>query len=152
MSAVTICSNCGAQENKIRCCFQCFPHLFAMEWWDQMPWSSLHVLHVAYLTPYSLHLPFPQPYIAYTSSFPHLLLLFVLSTRVTFTSLLYCLDSTYKGYNTVFVWLWHMSLSIMPPESIHVTASGKTSSFLWMSSIPFYIYTTNLFINLLMHT
>ena len=20
-------------------CFHCFPHLFAMKWWDQMPWS-----------------------------------------------------------------------------------------------------------------
>ena len=36
MGAVTICSDFGAQKNKL---WQ-FPHLFAMKWWDQMPWSS----------------------------------------------------------------------------------------------------------------
>ena len=39
MAAVTICSNFGAQENKVFHCFHCFSLLFAMEWWDQMPWS-----------------------------------------------------------------------------------------------------------------
>ena len=36
MAAVTICSDFGAQENKV----SLFPHLFAMNWWDQMPWFS----------------------------------------------------------------------------------------------------------------
>ena len=39
MSAVTIRIDFGAQENKICHCFHCF-HLFAMKWWDCMPWSS----------------------------------------------------------------------------------------------------------------
>ena len=39
MAAVTICSDFGAQENKVSPCFHFFPHLFAMKWWDQMPWS-----------------------------------------------------------------------------------------------------------------
>ena len=39
MAAVTICSDFGAQENKVCHCFHFFPHLFAMKWWDQMPWS-----------------------------------------------------------------------------------------------------------------
>ena len=30
MAAVTICSDFGAQENKISHCFHFFPHLFAM--------------------------------------------------------------------------------------------------------------------------
>ena len=34
MAAVTICSDFGAQENKVCHCF----HLFATKWWDQMPW------------------------------------------------------------------------------------------------------------------
>ena len=38
MVAITICSDFGAQENKVRHCFH-FPHLFAMKWWDWMPWS-----------------------------------------------------------------------------------------------------------------
>ena len=33
----TICSDFGAQENKI-CEFPLFPNIFAMKWWDGMPW------------------------------------------------------------------------------------------------------------------
>ena len=39
MAAITICSDFGAQKNKVWHCVH-FPHLFAMKWWDQMPWSS----------------------------------------------------------------------------------------------------------------
>ena len=39
MAAVTTCTDFGSQENKISHCFHCFPHLFAMKWWDWMPWS-----------------------------------------------------------------------------------------------------------------
>ena len=39
MSAVTTCSDFGAQENKVLSPFPLFPHLFAVKWWDQMPWS-----------------------------------------------------------------------------------------------------------------
>ena len=39
MAAVTICSDFGAPKNKVYHCFHYFPHLFAMKWWDQMPWS-----------------------------------------------------------------------------------------------------------------
>ena len=43
MAAVTICSGFGAKNsnnnnNKV-CQFPLFPHLFAIKWWDQMPWS-----------------------------------------------------------------------------------------------------------------
>ena len=39
MAAITICSDFGAQKNKVNHCFHCFPHLFAMKWWVQMLWS-----------------------------------------------------------------------------------------------------------------
>ena len=39
MAAVTICSDFEAQKNSLSL-FPLFPHLFAMKWWDQMPWSS----------------------------------------------------------------------------------------------------------------
>ena len=39
MAAVTICSDFGAQENKICHCFH-FSLLFAMKWWNWMPWSE----------------------------------------------------------------------------------------------------------------
>ena len=39
MAVVTICSDFGAQENSFSLS-PLFPHLFAMNWWDQMPWSS----------------------------------------------------------------------------------------------------------------
>ena len=38
MAAVTICSDFGAPQNKVWHCFHS-PHLFAMKWWDQIPWS-----------------------------------------------------------------------------------------------------------------
>ena len=39
MAEVTICGDFGAQENSLSL-FPLFPHLFAMKWWDWMPWSS----------------------------------------------------------------------------------------------------------------
>ena len=56
MAAVTICSDFGAQENEIWQ-FSLFPHLFAMKWWDQMPWSSFSeywVLSQLFHSPLSL--------------------------------------------------------------------------------------------------
>ena len=41
MAAVTIHSDLGAQENKV-CHISTFLLLFAMKWWDQMPWSYNH--------------------------------------------------------------------------------------------------------------
>ena len=38
MAAVTICNDFGAQENKVCHCWQFFPHLFSMKWWDRMQW------------------------------------------------------------------------------------------------------------------
>ena len=40
MAAVTICSDFGAQKNKVCHLFPLFLHLFAMKWWDWIPWSS----------------------------------------------------------------------------------------------------------------
>ena len=42
------------------------------------------------------------------------------------------LDSTYKRYHTVYVFLYlnHLSLSIMPSRSIHTEANGRISFFL----------------------
>ena len=40
VAAVTVHSDFRIQENKVCHCFHFFPHLFAMNWWDQMmPWS-----------------------------------------------------------------------------------------------------------------
>ena len=38
MAAVTICSDFGAQVNKVCRYFHIFPNLFARKWWDWMPW------------------------------------------------------------------------------------------------------------------
>ena len=43
MAAITICSDFGAQKISLSL-FPLFPHLFAMKWWDQMPWSECWVL------------------------------------------------------------------------------------------------------------
>ena len=42
MAAVTICSDFGAQKNKVRHCFHCLP-IFPMKWWDRMPWSYIQI-------------------------------------------------------------------------------------------------------------
>ena len=39
MAAVTICSDFGAPPKWSQLFFALFPHLFAMKWWDRMPWS-----------------------------------------------------------------------------------------------------------------
>ena len=39
MAAVIICSDSGAKKKKNLTLFPLFPHLFAMKWWDWMPWS-----------------------------------------------------------------------------------------------------------------
>ena len=39
MAVVTICSDFETHQNKVSL-FPLFPYLFAMKWWDQMPWSS----------------------------------------------------------------------------------------------------------------
>ena len=38
MAAVTVCSDSGAQAEKVSL-FPLFPHLLAMKWWGWMPWS-----------------------------------------------------------------------------------------------------------------
>ena len=52
MAAVTVCSDFGAQENKICHCFHFFC-MFAMKWWDRMPWSLFFeywVLNLSFFT------------------------------------------------------------------------------------------------------
>ena len=39
-------------------------------------------------------------------------------------------------YHTVFIFLWFISLSIMPSKSIHVATNGKISFFLWLNGTP----------------
>ena len=41
MAAVTILCDFGAQENEVCYSFHFFTHLFAMKWWDWMPWSKV---------------------------------------------------------------------------------------------------------------
>ena len=41
----------------------------------------------------------------------------------------YILDSTYKWKHTVFIFLWLISLSIMPSRSIHTVTNSKISFF-----------------------
>ena len=57
MATVTICSDFGVPQNKVCPLFPLFSHLFAMKWWDQMPWSSFSecwVLSQLFHSPLSL--------------------------------------------------------------------------------------------------
>ena len=49
------------------------------------------------------------------------------------------LDSTYKQYHIVFVFLWLTSLVMIIFRSTHVAANGNSSSFLWLSNISVHI-------------
>ena len=44
----------------------------------------------------------------------------------------YLSDFTYKWYHRVFVFLWLISLNIIPSKSIHIVENGKIF-FLWLS-------------------
>ena len=50
MALVTICRNFRAQEENLSL-LPPFPLLFAMKWWDQMPWSSIQFNSVTQLCP-----------------------------------------------------------------------------------------------------
>ena len=76
---------------------------------------------------------------------------------VIFISLLYFLDSIYKGYYTVFVFVWPISLSItLSKTTIHVAVNGKISFQGWVVFYCIYVYmcvcTTSLSIHSLMDT
>ena len=49
MAVVAVHSDFGAQENKVSQCLHFFPHLFAMKWWDLIPWS--YFLNVDFHSP-----------------------------------------------------------------------------------------------------
>ena len=55
------------------------------------------------------------------------------------------LDSTYKWYHMVFLFLWLTSLSLTISRSIHVAANGIILFFLWLSNILLYICTHPLY-------
>ena len=60
MAVVTIYSDFGAPQNKV----SLFPHLFAMKWWDWMPWSSFFFnLSFMYLFIYFYFIVLVLPYI-----------------------------------------------------------------------------------------
>ena len=43
MAAVTIQDDFETQENKVCHCFDIFPHLFAMKWWDHMVIAAMRL-------------------------------------------------------------------------------------------------------------
>ena len=49
-------------------------------------------------------------------------------------------DFTYKWNHMIFVFLWVISLGIIPSRFIHVVTNGKISFFLWLNNIHVYIY------------
>ena len=55
------------------------------------------------------------------------------------------LDSSYKEYHTIFLFLCLTSLSMTVSRSIDVAANGIISFFLRLSNIPLYISTTYLY-------
>ena len=54
---------------------------------------------------------------------------------------MHILDSTYKRYCIVFVFLFLAYVSVILASCIHVAADGIHSSFLWLSNILQYTWT-----------
>ena len=72
-----------------------------------------------------LQLPLPTPPLIITNPISFSMSL------VFFCFLLFViLDYTYKWHHTVFVFLWLISLSIMPSKSIHVVTNDRISSLI----------------------
>ena len=122
--------------------------------------SHNSLCHTVYPLCSSLSLLIPYHSLSFLSSmvtaglFPMSLFLFGI-----YIHLYYFLDSTYKWYQTVFVFVLLILLSIIFSRSIHVASDGRISFFLWLSSIPLHVciyihiyICTSLFIYLLMDT
>ena len=86
-------------------------HLFYN--WKFVPLNLPHLFHSSPHTP-----PLWQPPVCS-------LYLWVCFCFVTFVHLFCFLDSVYKWNHTVFVFLWLISLNIIPSRSIDVVANGK---------------------------
>lgn len=92
--------------------------------------------------PFGQHLPFsPTPQLLETT------VLLSVSMKLSFF-----ICDTYKWAQTVLVFLWLISHSIMPSSSIHVVTNGRISCFLWLNNIPLCVYTFSLSIHLWMDT
>ena len=97
--------------------------------------------HLYVLTPNSQSIPHPPPSpLAITSLFSMSVSLFLFCRQI---HLHHILDSTYKWYYIVFVFLFLTSLSMRISSCICVAAYGIVLFFLWLSSIPLYICTTS---------
>ena len=107
-------------------------------------YNSLHLL-TANSQSFPPSLPSP---LAITSLFSMSVSLFLFHREA---HLYYILDSTYRWYICYLSFsFWLTSFSMIISRSISVAANGIISFFLWLSSIPLYIYTTSLSIPLLM--
>ena len=85
------------------------------------PWLIYFITGSLYLlTPHFAHPPQTPP-LATTDLF--------LSMSLILFTYLFVLDSTYNWGHTVFVFVWFISLSIMPSTSIHVVSNGEISFF-----------------------
>lgn len=97
-------------------------------------------------THFIFYLLIPYPYFATPPHFSPLLIISLFSIFVNLflcciSRLLYFLDSTYMWRNTVFVFVWLTSLTIMSYRSLNVVAKGKLSFFFYGWLIFYLLYT-----------
>ena len=101
--------------------------------------------------PFIHSVPVPSPLLTTTLFSVSLCLCVCLCLVYSFIlRILFFFNSTFECNQMVFVFFW---LSVSPSSSIHVAANGKSSSFLWLSSISLCMFvcmcTNNIFIHLL---
>ena len=89
MAAVTICSNFGAQENKVSHCFHCFP--IYVQWSDGTR-CHIYWLPSIYLTIWSAHHVWPASH-PHLSPLPHADTLFIPLGSHTLCQNISCMDA-----------------------------------------------------------
>ena len=106
---------------------------------DYIPYVVYYILWLIYFITGSLYLLIPFTYFAKLSLLlpgNHLFVLCINESISVLFAHLFCLDSTYKWNYTIFVFIWLISLSIIPLGASMLSQMAKFYSFLWLSNIP----------------
>ena len=70
---------------------------------------------------------------------------YIIFVSLPLCSSVFLLKSSYEWSHMIFVFLWLISLSIIPSSSIHAVANGKISFFWLPSNTPLCIYIYHIF-------
>ena len=94
MAVVTICSDFGAQKNKVSHCFHCFPHLFGM---SEVKWSEVAQLCLTLCNPMDTRLLGPWDFLGKSTGVGcNFLLQVIFPTQGSNPGLPHCIQTLYR--------------------------------------------------------